>query len=234
MPTQTHPDEARSRPCATRSRSRWRQLNAHHRQRRSRWCRARPRRCSARARRMPRSCSSASSRATRRTCRAGPSSARPGSSSTARWRRPGIDRDAGLRHQCRQALQVRAARQAPHPREADRRRGQALPLVADEGARAGPAEARRGARRDGGAGADRQGDADHPRPRPRDLGGCEGYITVHPSYLLRLPDEDDEGAGLRALSSPTCAHPRNRRRSPRGRVAAERRAAARSRRRGRA
>ena len=79
----------------------------------------------------PRSPSSASSRATRRTSRAGPSSARPVSSSTGAGggrHRP----RRGLCHQRGEAFQIRAARQAPHPPEADRRRGEALSLVADE------------------------------------------------------------------------------------------------------
>ena len=47
----------------------------------------------------------------------------------------GIDRAEDLRHQCGQAFQVRAARQAAHPLEAERRRGPGLPLVARQGTR---------------------------------------------------------------------------------------------------
>ena len=46
------------------------------------------------------------------------------------------------------------------------------------------------------AGADGQADPDHAGARPGDA--CSrispGFITVHPSYLLRLPDEDAKAA----------------------------------------
>ena len=74
-----------------------------------------PRPCSAKARSTPRSCSSASSRATRRIWPAGRSSARPGQLFDRALAEAGIDRADDLRHQCGQAFQVRAARQAPHP-----------------------------------------------------------------------------------------------------------------------
>ena len=38
-----------------------------------------------------------------------------------------------------------------------------------------------------------------------------GYITVHPSYLLRLPDEAEKAAGLRGLPRRPRPHPRDRR-----------------------
>src|SRR6185503_20074610 len=66
----------------------------------------------------------------------------PGAAIAFVGEQPGDQEDRGgrhrsaprLRHQCRQALQVRAARQAPHPPDTDTRRGQALPLVAGSGA----------------------------------------------------------------------------------------------------
>ena len=61
----------------------------------------------------------------RRICPAVRSSARPGRLLDRALADAGIDRDAGLRHQRRQALQVGAARQAPDPQEAERRRGRA-------------------------------------------------------------------------------------------------------------
>ena len=33
--------------------------------------------------------------------------------------------------------------------------------------------------------------------------GVEGFITVHPSFLLRLPDAGVQGAGIPRASSPT-------------------------------
>ena len=101
----------------------------------------------------------------------------------------------GLSHQCGEALQIRAARQAPHPCEADRRRGEALPALADEGAGAGQAEARGGARRNGAPRAHRQVDADHPLARTR-----------HASALTRATSP---------CTPPTCCACPTRRRSGR-------------------
>ena len=67
---------------------------------------------------------------------------------------------------------------------------EALSLVAGEGTGVRAAHAGGGARRHRGAGADRQGLAGDASPRaPAMLEGRPGFITVHPSYLLRLPDE---------------------------------------------
>ena len=64
----------------------------------------------------------------------------------------GIDRATGVRHQCGEAFQVRAARQAAHSQEAEPSGDRALPLVARSGTGAYQAAA------DGGAGR-------HRRPR---------------------------------------------------------------------
>ena len=98
-----------------------------------------------------------------------------------------------LPHQRGQALQVRAARQAPHPPAPRCRRDRALPLVARPRARARPAEARswRWAPPPCAACAAQRPDrrparpAAAARPATRRL-----LVTVHPSYLLRLPDRD--------------------------------------------
>ena len=74
-----------------------------------------------------RSCWWASSRATRRISPAGRSSGRPGRCWTGAGRGR-LDRAPSLRHQCGEALQVRAARQAAHPPEARRGRDRGLPL----------------------------------------------------------------------------------------------------------
>ena len=61
------------------------------------------------------------------------------------------------------------------------------------GARADPAAADRRARRDRGAVAVRQdGDDRQGARRAADslADGGEGWVTVHPSFLLRLPDEE--------------------------------------------
>ena len=102
----------------------------------------------------------------------------------------GLDRAQRLRHQCRQALQVRAAGKAPHPSEANGRRSEALPLVAGPGTQTRPPE------NSGGAGL-------YCSPCPcgkslpisrfrgrADFDGRPGFITVHPSYLLRMPDKE--------------------------------------------
>ena len=82
---------------------------------------------------------------------------------------------------------------------------EALPLVARPGARPDQAALHRGAGRDGGALPHR------PRYRPSRASrgrlmtlreGVEGFITVHPSFLLRLPDEAAKARSTRS-SSPT-------------------------------
>ena len=78
---------------------------------------------------------------------------------------------AHLRHQCGQAFQVRAPRQATDPRQARRRRDRRLPLVAAAGAGADPPAAHRRARRDRGALAVRQG-GDDLRPARRRRTRC--------------------------------------------------------------
>ena len=145
----------------------------------------------------------------------GPALRRPGRQAL----RPGARRcrarpQASLRHQCGQALQVRAARQAPHPPEADRRRGQALPLVAREGARARPPEARGGARRHRRARHDGQEHPDHPRPRPARISRTATTATsrVHPSYLLAPARRGRQGPRLPAVRRGSRARARDGRR----------------------
>ena len=93
MPTKRTPEQALEAMRDQRDRSRWHELNAHHRRAGA----ARAGRDPGGLRRRPgarrRSPSSASSRATRRICRAGPSSAPPASCSTARSARPASTRD---------------------------------------------------------------------------------------------------------------------------------------------
>ena len=95
-----------------------------------------------------------------------------------------------LRHQRRQALQVGAARQAAHPREAERRRNRRVPSLARDG-NCARAAARAGVPgRDGGAGIARK-----ERSRSRNSAGefVESSLaplviaTVHPSSILRAP-----------------------------------------------
>ncbi len=61
----------------------------------------------------------------------------------------------GLCHQCGEAFQIRAARQAAHPFQAECRRDQGVPMVAGAGVRRAVAEDRGRAGRHGGAGASR-------------------------------------------------------------------------------
>jgi hypothetical protein len=148
----------------------------------------------------------------------------PGASNVGRRHRP----RPRLRHQCRQALQVRAARQAPYPPETDGRRRQALPLVAGPGAEARAPQARGCARRHGGLAL-----AGKPLPIARfrgrtDFRGHAGFITVHPSYLLRMPDKSAKEQGyrdfvrdlqnIRRLAALSALHPATARK--RGQIAA--------------
>ena len=149
----------------------------------------RPRPCSAKGRRRAASCSSASSRATRRTSPAGPSSAPPGRCSTAPWRRPGSTAAAlyvtnavkhfkfeprGKRriHKKPNAGEIEACRWwldrelATRPARADRRARRAPPPVRSPAA---PVSVMR-------------------ERGPADFADGPGFITVHPSFLLRLPD----------------------------------------------
>jgi probable DNA metabolism protein len=85
----------------------------------------------------------------------------PGRTPVRRPRRPDVRQGPGrgrraprpgFRHQRREALQARAARQAAHPQDAEPGRGHRLPLVAGRRAAAGAAPGDRDAGRDGGAG----------------------------------------------------------------------------------
>ena len=98
----------------------------------------------------------------------------------------------GLPQQRREALQVRAARQAAHPFQAECRGDRGVSLVSSPRAGAGPPAAEGGAR--GMAAASL---ASHKGPphalRGRIIKTREGaplFVTLYPSFLLRLPAED--------------------------------------------
>ena len=114
----------------------------------------------------------------------------------------GIDRSSDLRHQRGQAFQIHPARQAADPQQARRRRDQGLPLVARAGAGADPAAGDRRARGDRGALAVRQG-RDHQQAcagrRSTLADGGECWVTVHPSFLLRIPERGPPPRGARRL-----------------------------------
>ena len=114
----------------------------------------------------------------------------------------GIDRARRLRHQRREALQVGAARQAAHPREAERRGDQRVPAVARNGDRAASSRACSSA---------------SARPRRRRCSGKTFKVskqrgefvesslaplvtaTVHPSSILRAPDDEARRDGDEAV-----------------------------------
>ena len=108
----------------------------------------------------------------------------------------GIDRASGLRHERREALQVGAARQAAHPREAERRGDRRLPSVARRGDRAGQAARAGLPRRDRRTGAARQ-----ERSRCRASAASASILrlprvvlaTVHPSSILRARRRCERG-----------------------------------------
>ena len=146
------------------------------------------------------SSSSASSRAIRRTCRAVPSSGRPASSCRKAMAEAGIDR--------KQAYLTNAVKHFKFEQRGQRRI-HAKPTAGEvkhyrpwlmkelELVRPKLVVALGG---DGASGAHRQVDADHALARARPLRPtCEGYVTVHPSYLLRLPDEETKQRGLRGF-----------------------------------
>ena len=117
-------------------------------------------------------------------------SVRPGrlGQGAGRGRRP---THGNLRHQRRETLQAPGSRQAAHPSETGRWRGEGLPLVAGQRASPGPAEGGGGVGLDGGerrSGPSRGGD------EGAGPGGGLGrrraaFVTVHPSMLLRIPDQ---------------------------------------------
>ena len=131
---------------------------------------------------------------------------------------PGVGRrrhrpHRGVRDQRRQALQVRAGRQPPHPRQARRPRDECLPPVAGGRDRHRPAEADRVPR------GDRRPDADGPRlphhARPR--------AAVHRAAVGPRPDRDQPpvchpadarpGRPRRRLRSTSWLGPEDRRRA---------------------
>ena len=91
--------------------------------------------CWAKGRSAPTSPSSASSRATRKIAKAGPSSARPASCSTARCREAGIDRTEAYVTNAVKHFKFEPRGKRRLHKKPNRRRGEALSLVADEGTR---------------------------------------------------------------------------------------------------
>ena len=107
--------------------------------------------------------------ARRRGGRQGPPVRRSGGPAVARRaRRGGHRRRRRLRHQRRQALQLRAARQAAHPQDAGAARNRGLPRRGSSGARGGAPGGDRRARRDGAR--RRHGQAHDHRRRSRNAG----------------------------------------------------------------
>ena len=106
----------------------------------------------------------------------------------------GIDRELTLRHQRGEALQVRAARQAPHSQEAERAGGERVRSVVATGAAAD--RSRRSSWRSAPRRRARCSGVQLPSARIGE-GSCRGMrretpdvlVTVHPSYLLRVPPE---------------------------------------------
>ena len=97
-----------------------------------------------------------------------------------------------LRHQCGQALQVRAERQEAHPQQAGRGRDRGLPLVDRPGARADrpPITVALGATAARSI-FDKVVTIGRVRGSPLPLAdGGECWMTVHPSFLLRIPEPD--------------------------------------------
>ena len=112
------------------------------------------------------------------------------------WTRPASIAPESLRHQRGEALQIRAARQAPHPFQAQCRRDTGLPLVAGQGIVADQAGSGRGARRHGGAVAARQA-VTITKMRGEVIereDGLRVFLTVHPSFILRIREPEDKQA----------------------------------------
>ena len=108
---------------------------------------------------------------------------------------------ADLRLQRGQALQVRTARQAPHPQEPDAARDRRLPSLAGRRDRAGAADRAGGAGRDRGALAARTRRAGDGRARPVAAArrtASKVLVTLHPSALLRLQASTGRPASRRS------------------------------------
>ena len=134
MPTKREPASGARAPWRTRSRNRSTELNAHHPPLRAAGAGRHPGRARRGAGDARRSMFVGEQPGDQEDLQGRPFVGPAGQLLDRALAEAGIDRKRGLPHECGQALQVRAARQAPHPPEADRRRGQALPLVAGEGA----------------------------------------------------------------------------------------------------
>ena len=150
----------------------------------------RPSRSSAKGRRTHRSSSSASSRATRRTSPAGPSSARPARCSTGPWPRPGSTAPAiyvtnAVKHFKYEVRGKRRIHQRPNSGEVEACRWwveRELALLRPRLAVALGATAARSL-------SGHAGPLSALRGRPlRFRDDLPGLVTIHPSYLLRLPD----------------------------------------------
>ena len=132
---------------------------------------------------------------------------RPGRAAVrARPRRARRGARRRLHHQRRQALQVRAARQAPHPQDAGAAGGGGLPALARERDRAGRARGAGRARRDGGAPADGPRRRRHARARPlaRARRRPEGADHAAP-FGAAAHGSGRQGRGLPRLARTTCA-----------------------------
>ena len=194
--TAPHKAQKRLEPPMTRRHGRRRHRNAARGSRAiaapARSGRTRPRPCSAKARRRPRSCWSASSPATRKTSPASPSSAPPARCSIARWKRPASTAArstsptrSSISNSCRAE---RSACTRSRTRRRSRRAGNGTNA---NWPRSNPIWWWRWARPRRKACSARSRPINKNRGRLIDLDdGTRALVTVHPSYLLRLPDAD--------------------------------------------
>ena len=107
-------------------------------------------------------------------------------------RRGGDRPKADLRHQCRQTLQMGAARAAAHSQQTGRGRNRGLLSLARGRDQRRQAANRRGARSDRGAGPVRKGFSGDPRPRPaRAL--CAGALRARDSASLGIAARPGRG-----------------------------------------
>ena len=108
----------------------------------------------------------------------------------------------GLHHQCGEALQVRAPRQAAHPQDARGPGDPGLPLLARcrAGAVCGRSWWWRWAAPRRAPLLGRAVTITRERGRPIEMpDGQAAFVTVHPSFLLRVPDEDAKAREYRAF-----------------------------------
>ncbi len=154
--------------------------------------RTRRRPCSAKARRMRGWCSSASSRAIRRICRASRSSARPGRCSTARSPKPASTVSCvyvtnAVKHFKFEPRGKRRIHKKPDNNEIEACRWWLDNELRAARSRSSPWRSARPRRARSPAATSTISRSRGQLMTLRD--GVEGFITVHPSFLLRLPDE---------------------------------------------